>query len=291
MWPEFQRAAAQLADLWAAEAAGAGAAGGAATVDVPEPLSRMTIDVIGRAAFGAELRALEPGPGPGHSDPVVAHLLAFHALARGRPAAVWRRMQRMIYLREAPSPPPPLPPLPPTPKAFCMGVYPPESSPPPHPQAFDSRLLELLAALRFRAFRAELSGLKERTRRLARERRAAWLAGCPVPQDLLQLMVEARDEETGRGLTEDEIAGQETTAVLLGWTLRALVDHPHVQEKVHAEVAAVLKAGPGARPRAPELADFDRLKYTRCVLAEVLRLWPPAPSSSRLCLRDDRIGG
>lgn len=99
--------------------------------------------------------------------------------------------------------------------------------------------------------------------------------------DLLSLLLLARDEETGGpGMTDaqvrDEVmtillAGHETTASALAWTLHLLAEHPEAAARLHAEIDAVL---PG--DRAPELADVGRLTYTRQVFTEAMRLYPPA---------------
>jgi cytochrome P450 len=112
--------------------------------------------------------------------------------------------------------------------------------------------------------------------------------------DLIDLLLQARDEETGRGMSDDElvrniatfiIAGHETTAVALTWTLWLLAKYPLIQERVAAE--AVTAAGTGAI----ETAHVERLGFTRQVIQEGMRLYPPAPALSRQPLAPLTLGG
>ncbi|MCA9870425.1 MAG: cytochrome P450 [Caldilineae bacterium] len=112
--------------------------------------------------------------------------------------------------------------------------------------------------------------------------------------DLLSLLMTARDEETGAVMDEkqlrDEVlitffAGHETTAQLLTWTWYLLSKHPHVEEKLHAEVDTVLNG------RQPNLDDVKDLVYTRQILDETLRLYSPVAIMARDPLADDEIDG
>jgi len=114
------------------------------------------------------------------------------------------------------------------------------------------------------------------------------------PDDLLGLLLAARDEETGQGMSDRELrdqvatiftAGHETTANALVWTWYLLAMHPAVEAKFHAELAAVLGG------REPGLADIPKLRYTRMMLDETLRLYPPAHTMSREAVADDEIAG
>lgn len=124
-------------------------------------------------------------------------------------------------------------------------------------------------------------------------RRTLIARGEPAPRDILSLLQEAADPETGRGLTDVEVranivtfigAGHETTANALSWSLYLLSQAPQVRARVEAEVDGVL----GDRCIAPD--DVSSLVYTRAVLDEAMRLYPPVPFMSRSALRDDRIG-
>ena len=80
-------------------------------------------------------------------------------------------------------------------------------------------------------------------------------------------------------------AGHETTANGLTWTWYLLAQHPEVEERFHAELAAVL----GDRP--PTAGRPTALRYTEAVLLEAMRLYPPAWGIERRAVRDQEIGG
>lgn len=113
--------------------------------------------------------------------------------------------------------------------------------------------------------------------------------------DLLSLLLQARDAEDGHdGMTDrqvrDEVitlflAGHETTANALIWTWWLLAAHPEVEARLHAELDAVLQG----RPPGPD--DAARLPFTRAVVAESMRLYPPAWTLGRKALRDYEWGG
>ena len=112
--------------------------------------------------------------------------------------------------------------------------------------------------------------------------------------DLLSLLLSARDEETGEGMTSEQIrdevaviflAGHETTASALGWALYLLSQDPAVEARLQAEVDAVLGG------REPGYDDVAELVYTRCVFDEALRLYPPVAVFSREAVADDEIQG
>jgi cytochrome P450 len=97
-------------------------------------------------------------------------------------------------------------------------------------------------------------------------------------KDLLTLLLTARDDD-GNSMSDQQLrdevitlllAGHETTALNLSWTWYLLAQHPDVEEKLHAELDAVL----GGRP--PSASDLPRLQYTDRVIREALRLYPPA---------------
>jgi len=114
------------------------------------------------------------------------------------------------------------------------------------------------------------------------------------PTDLLARLLAARDEETGGGMTTEEVrnqvvtifmAGHETTALALTWTWYLLSQHPAAEAKLHTELAAALGG------RTPRHEDLGKLRYTRMVLEESMRLYPPAHTLSRAAVGDDEVLG
>lgn len=113
--------------------------------------------------------------------------------------------------------------------------------------------------------------------------------------DLLSLLLTARDEEgDGSGMTDQQLrdevmtiilAGHETTANAMTWTWYLLSQHPTVEAQLHAELDTVLGG------RLPTVADVPQLAYTRMVLAESMRLYPPAWAIGRRALQDYQVGG
>jgi cytochrome P450 len=107
-------------------------------------------------------------------------------------------------------------------------------------------------------------------------------------------LIQVRDEETGEQMTDDQIrsealtfliAGHETTATALTWTCVVLATHPDVQQRARAEAVRVLG------DRDPTLADLSRLAYTRMVIEESMRLYPPIWAITRQVVGEDEIGG
>jgi cytochrome P450 len=114
------------------------------------------------------------------------------------------------------------------------------------------------------------------------------------PKDLLARLVAARDSETGGGMTAKEVrdqvvtifmAGHETTSLALSWTWYLLSQHPAVEEKLHRELADVLGG------RTPKNDDIASLRYTRMVIEESMRLYPPAHTTGRQPIKPDEILG
>jgi len=112
--------------------------------------------------------------------------------------------------------------------------------------------------------------------------------------DLLSMLLFARDEDTGQAMTDrqlrDEVmtillAGHETTSLALAWTWYLLSQHPEVQRRLENELDAVLSG------HTPGFADLGNLQYTRMVIEEAMRLYPPAWGMSREAIGPDDIGG
>ena len=114
------------------------------------------------------------------------------------------------------------------------------------------------------------------------EDRAAEIAAGTATDDLATKIMTTRDPLSGEAFTTAEmvdqvaiffLAGHETSASALAWALYLLALYPEVQEKVAAEAALL--------GQAPEFSELSRLKYTRDVFREVLRLYPPVPMMVR----------
>jgi cytochrome P450 len=118
--------------------------------------------------------------------------------------------------------------------------------------------------------------------------------GGPAANDLLDRLLAARDEESGAGMSDQQLkdevltllfAGHDTTAAALSWAWLLLARHPEVQEALHAEAAAHL-AG-----RTPTAEDLPHLPLASAVFEEALRLYPPAPGLARVAVGPDEIQG
>jgi cytochrome P450 len=113
-------------------------------------------------------------------------------------------------------------------------------------------------------------------------------------KDLLARLIAARDDETGSRMTAKDVrdhvitifmAGHETTAMAMTWIWYLLSQHPREEALLHAELAAVLGG------RAPTDEDVGKLTYTRMVIEESMRLYPPVHTISRAALADDTLLG
>ncbi len=126
---------------------------------------------------------------------------------------------------------------------------------------------------------------------LIAERRAAGKTEGAPPRDLFDLMDNARDPETGAAFSDEQLrdevatmilAGHETTATALFWALYVLALDPATQDRLAAEVkGAALN----------EASDVERLKFTRAVIDETLRLYPPAFLIARSAAGPDVAAG
>lgn len=111
--------------------------------------------------------------------------------------------------------------------------------------------------------------------------------------DLLSMLLQAKAEEDGGKMSGQQLrdecltlflAGHETTAVLMSWAWKLLSENPEAEAKLHEEVDLVL----GGRPA--RLEDVDKLVYSRYVVTEVMRLYPPAYGFGRQAIADNDIG-
>lgn len=114
--------------------------------------------------------------------------------------------------------------------------------------------------------------------------------GAP-PRDLFDLMDEARDPETGKGFSDEQLvdevatmilAGHETTATALFWALYLLALDPDTQEEIASETRG---------EHLDSMADIDRQKFTRAVIEETMRLYPPAFLIARAAREKDNAAG
>jgi cytochrome P450 len=126
---------------------------------------------------------------------------------------------------------------------------------------------------------------------LMAERRAAGKNEGAPARDLFDLMGDARDPETGEAFTDEQLgdqvatmilAGHETTATALFWALYLLALDPVTQEEVAREVQGATVNG---------TLDIERLKFTRAVMDETMRLYPPAFLIARAAIGPDVIAG
>ena len=112
--------------------------------------------------------------------------------------------------------------------------------------------------------------------------------------DLMQMLLDSRYEDTGKGMTDKQlldesmilfVAGHETSANALAWSLYLLSQHPDVVQKIRAEADRVLG------DRQPDFQDLRQLEYLYQVIEESLRLYPPAWITDRLASGDDEYKG
>jgi cytochrome P450 len=116
-----------------------------------------------------------------------------------------------------------------------------------------------------------------------------------APKDFLTRLVAAKDPDDGVGMSAAEVrdevvtifmAGHETTAVTMTWVWYLLSQHPAEEAVLHAELDSVL------RGRTPTAEDLPNLPYTRMIIEETMRVYPPAPGISiREAKEADEVSG
>lgn len=154
-----------------------------------------------------------------------------------------------------------------------------------------AEILEKLPLPHSRRFKAARQTLDKVLFQIIEERRASG----EDRGDLLSMLLTAQDEEGDGGVMNEKqirdecmtlfLAGHETTANALTWTFYLLSQNPPAEAKFHAELDEVL----GEKSLTPE--DYPRLKYTESVLAEGMRLFPPAWGIGRLATEEHEFGG
>ena len=144
-----------------------------------------------------------------------------------------------------------------------------------------------------REFRAALATLNKVVLDTVSQRRASGSRGAVDHKDLLGMLLEARDEETGERMSDEQIrnelltfllAGHETTAMTLSWAIALLGRNPAVRRRLVEEARSVATG---------EITQetLRRAPYCRAVIDEALRLFPPAWIIARSADEPDEIGG
>ncbi len=118
--------------------------------------------------------------------------------------------------------------------------------------------------------------------------------GGPPQNDVLDLLLAAQDEESGVGMSDEQLkdeaitlltGGHETTGAVLAWAWYLLAQHPDAQRDLHDQVSAHL------RGREPTAEDLTSMPLTTAVFEETMRLYPPAWGMPREPIADDEING
>ena len=140
--------------------------------------------------------------------------------------------------------------------------------------------------------------LEETIQQMIDRRRNSTESRDEARDDFLSILLRARDVEGDQGGMSDQqlrdeaitifMAGHETTANALTFAWMLLSENPDVEQKLHEEIDRVL--GSGSRSRTPTLDDLDHLPYTRAVMAEAMRLYPPAWIIGRRCIKPLPLG-
>ena len=140
--------------------------------------------------------------------------------------------------------------------------------------------------LRYRAFANELDSL---VRGIIAERRSG-----RGGNDLLAMLMDARDVETGDAMSDEHlrdeamtifVAGHETTANALTWTFYLLSRHPEVRRR------ALVELHEAVGDRAVRVDDLPSLPYLHAIVRESMRVFPPVWAIGRRAVADDDIGG
>lgn len=144
--------------------------------------------------------------------------------------------------------------------------------------------------LPYHQFLNQIAAIDDRMRELIAQKRAVGTND----RDVLAMLIQARDEVDGTGLSEDELlghagvmfaAGHETSANALTWTLFLLSQHPKIAADLHDELTAVLHG------EAPTVAQLAELPLLERVIKESMRVLPPVPWNGRLTSQPTELGG
>jgi cytochrome P450 len=112
--------------------------------------------------------------------------------------------------------------------------------------------------------------------------------------DLLAMLLAARDEATGEGMSNQQlydeirtifVSGYDSTSNVLAWLWYVLARHPEIEQRVRHEISEQLGQ------RTPTFHDLAGLPYLRMVIQETMRIYPPVWSTARTVVADDEIDG
>ena len=124
---------------------------------------------------------------------------------------------------------------------------------------------------------------------VVRDRREGLVKG--VEGDLISLFFKYKDDE-GESLTDEQmvdqvinflIAGRDTTAQALSWTMYCLSQHPECVDRILEEVNGIMEDG----QEIPTYDQVKEMKYSKAVFQETLRLYPSVPKNTKMALNDD----
>jgi cytochrome P450 len=214
-------------------------------VDVNRTMMELTLDIVGRALFGADLT----GETAARVGPAMNSVLTLGTRMARRLPTYAASMLPGMNLR----------------KAIAL-----------NPEG--------------RRFQRSLDELKAVIDEVLIERAALGDAG----DDLLGLLLSARDEQTGEAMSREQVsdelmtfmlAGHETTSNALSWTWRQLSLNPAARQRLFDEVDSTIGDG------IPTMDDVDRLPWTRACVEESMRITPPVWMVGRKAMDDDEIGG
>jgi cytochrome P450 len=232
--PAMVDAATTMLDRWAARPDGS-------ELDAAEEMSGLTLDVVGRALFGADLTAEAAEMAPA----LTTVLESYIRLVRGPLFWLVPNFEKWRTLNRR----------------------------------------------RAEGAEAYLRGVVDQV--IAR-RRASPVSVADRSTDLLDMLLAARDESSGAAMSEQQVhdelmtfllAGHETTANALAWTLLLLSTHPDARTRLEGEVDEVLAGRP------PTVEDADKLEWTVAVVSEAMRLYPPAWILEREAVTEDSLPG
>ncbi|MEG8178691.1 cytochrome P450 [Nocardia terpenica] len=229
-------------------------------VDINAEMNRLTLDIIARTMFGTDLS----GP---MSQVRLANLLRFFGIGFMTNLSRPIRAMSTWVLRHG-----------------------------PHPESADNprlpmRVMRAAGWITAPRSMRDLRHVENVIDRLIADHRTGRITR---KDNLLALLMDARDPETGYAYTDLEIrdelmtfigAGMETTATALAWTWHLLGRHPEVRARLQEELDTVLAGRP------PTAEDVDRLVYTKAVVSETMRVYPPIIGLARVATGDDVLGG